>query len=114
MMDVKLTVWSRSPEIKLVSDMKKKPHLGHRILGELGRKASKKKAMIEGIMQIIMMMNRRFGLLSMRNPSAARLSISRVFHFRKGLLTDEQYESECIFGNSPFKESVERAEAEGL
>jgi hypothetical protein len=57
--------------------MKKKPHFGQSMLGELGRKASRKKAIIEGMMQIIMMMNRRFGLLSMRNPSAKKLLISK-------------------------------------
>jgi hypothetical protein len=82
MVDVKLTVWSRSPEIKLVSDMKKKPHLGHSMLGVLGRKASKKKAMIEGTIQIIIMMNRRFGFFSMRNPSAAWLLISRFLKLK--------------------------------
>jgi hypothetical protein len=71
-----LTVWSRSPEIKLVVDMKKKPHFGQRRCGELGRKASRKKAMTAGIMQTIMMMKRRLGFLSMRTPRAAKFGIS--------------------------------------
>jgi hypothetical protein len=56
--------------------MKKKPHLGQRRLGELGRKASKKKEMIAGMMHTIMIMNRRLGFLSMRNPRAVESGIS--------------------------------------
>jgi hypothetical protein len=65
-----LTVCSKSPDIKLVVDMKKKPHLAQRRSGLFGRKASRKKAIMAGIMHKIMMMKRRFGRLSMRKPRA--------------------------------------------
>lgn len=84
---VGLTVWSSSPEIKLVVDMKKKPHLGHSKSVELGRNARRKNAMIAGIMQTIMMMKRRFGRLSMRNPRAA---ISELAEINQGLKVDLQ------------------------
>jgi hypothetical protein len=53
--------------------MKKNPHLGQSMSGVFGRKASKKKAMIAGTMQTIMMMKRRLGFLSIRNPRAKSL-----------------------------------------
>ena len=56
--------------------MKNMPHFGQRSSGELGRKASRKNAMIEGIIQMIMIIKRRLGFLSIRNPRAAGFGIS--------------------------------------
>jgi hypothetical protein len=94
--------------------MKKKPHLGQRRFGEFGRKASKKKAMMDGIIQRIMMMKRRFGFLSMRNPRAVRFVSLNPFPFENEILTDEQDESESVTRNCSFEKSIERSESERL
>jgi hypothetical protein len=62
-----------------VVDMKKKPHLAQRRSGELGRNARRKNAIIAGIMQTIIMIKRRLGLFSMRNPRAAKFELDQVY-----------------------------------
>jgi hypothetical protein len=94
--------------------MKKNPHLGQSMSGEFGRNASRKKAMIAGTMQIIMMMKRRLGFLSIRNPRAKRSISSIPFAGATKKLTDEQNETESVAWNSSLEKSVEWCKSKRL
>jgi hypothetical protein len=93
--------------MRLVVDMKKNPHFGQRRSGELGRKASRKKAMTAGMMQSIIMMKRRLGLLSIRNPRADESNISlSKFGATVMTRTDEENEAERIPRSSSLEKSI--------
>jgi hypothetical protein len=94
--------------------MKNIPHSRQRRSGELGRKASRNNAITDGMMQTIMIIKRRLGFLSMRNPRAAKWNEFGYNQSAISKLTNEQNKSECIPRNRSFEKCVEGGEAKGL
>ena len=103
---LRLTVCSKSPDIKLVVDIKKNPHFAHRRCRWLGRNASRKKAITAGMMHAIIMRNRRLGRLSMRNPKAAESEIQVIsrllMHSFHGNLQTNNTKPNALRGTVPF------------